>query len=539
MLSPSVTAVAPDYDKGIELLSKRDFDAALKEFRGVVATKPDHAEAHFQIGRILLAGNRAAAAIESFAKAAEIKPAAKINWQAWAEAIALGGNAAARADFLAALKSASVDTGLRVQLQDRFGSMRSAPKPKLGGVPKNAVQSLLALMKSQNYVRAENAAKRLMAAHPKSALVANILATAQASQKKDNLAHANYKKAIKLDPAYFQAYDNYGRFLLSSNLPLEAANNFKKAVTLAPDTISALVGLASAFLRTNENRPAVVLLERARAIDPKNIQALTELGNAYLRSNAHEAALEAYETARVLSKDEISHEHRVSLAQMQLKVNQDENAQKNLERVLREDPNNTPAITVMAGILQSLGNFGEAREQFARAIKVDPNSGENYRQLVASYKCAPDDPIIEEMRNLHKKENLNDIQRLHLDFALAKALEDSKDFGGVFEFLNEANALVRKSAPYKIQKRYDEVRSLKKVYADFDYGGALKPSTSVLDPIFVTGMPRSGTTLVEQIIASHSSMTGAGELGIASRLATKLITADQVIRPISDIDPVE
>ena len=539
MPSPLLSATEPDYEKGVELLSMRKFDAALKEFRGVVAIKPDHAESHVQIGRILLAGNRASSAIESFAKASRIKPSAKLIWLGWAEAIALGGDNAARAVFLAALKSAPVDTNLRVRLQDRFGSLRSVSRPNLAGVPPKAINGLVALMKSQNFSRAEDEAKKLIAAHPKSAVAVSILATAQASQKKDDLAHTNYKKAIKLDPAYSEAYDNYGRFLLSRNMPLEAVDILRKAVTLTPDMVPALVGLGSAFNQTDDHRSAVVLLERARENDPKDIQGLVELGNAYLRTNEYEAALEAYETARVLSKDQIQHDHRVSLAQMQAKAEQDAKAMENLDQVISEAPDYPFAISAKGSLLQSQGKFDEAREYYAKASELDPTNGENYRLFLASHKAKTGDPIIDRMKKVFSTAELSDVDRMNFAFAIAKALEDSKDFGNVFRYLNEANTLVRKSAPYHINKRYNEVNLLKEVYDDFDYIGALAENGCEAAPIFVTGMPRSGTTLVEQIIASHSTMTNGGELGIGSRLASKLIADSNSIHKVRDLDRAE
>ncbi|MGI9390443.1 MAG: sulfotransferase [Boseongicola sp.] len=539
MLSPSMSAAAPDYEKGVELLSKREFEAALREFRGVVAQEPDHAEAHFQIGRILLAGNRAVAAIEAFAQASRVKPTAKLIWSAWAEAVALGGDDTARDFFLKQLRSSTVDTGLRVKLQDRFGSMRNASRPQSGGAPRNAVKALVALMKAQNFKRAENEAKKLLAAHPKSAVAANILATAQANQKKYDLAQTNYENAIKLDPAYSEAYDNYGRFLLSRELPLEAADKLKKAVTLSPDMISALVSLGSAHNQTKEHRSAVVLLERAHANDPEDIQALIELGNAYLRTNRHQEALEAYETARILSKDEISRDHRVSLAQMQSKFQQDEKALENLDQVIRDDPNYSQAISAKASILQSQGKFDEAREYLAKASELDPTNGENYRLFLSSYKAKPGDPIIERMQKLYRTANLTDFDKMNLGFAIAKSLEDSKDFKKVFRYLNEANALSRKSTPYHIRKRYNEIKWLKRAYKDHDYVSALAENGCNTAPIFVTGMPRSGTTLVEQIIASHSTMTSAGELGIGSRLCSKLIADLKGIHPVRELKPDE
>jgi hypothetical protein len=113
--------------------------------------------------------------------------------------------------------------------------------------------------------------------------------------------------------------------------------------------------------------------------------------------------------------------------------------------------------------------------------------------------------------------------RRNLGFALSKVMEDTKNHDQVFRYLHPANALMRQEFPYDIASREKEIDGVMSVFDQLDLPAMKIEGTSDYAPIFVTGMPRSGTTLVEQIISSHSQVSGAGEVGFAARGAQKLI----------------
>ncbi|MGB6921358.1 MAG: sulfotransferase, partial [Methylovirgula sp.] len=164
-------------------------------------------------------------------------------------------------------------------------------------------------------------------------------------------------------------------------------------------------------------------------------------------------------------------------------------------------------------VLQELGRLDEARAAFLKAIDINPMSAGAYFNLAGSKKFAPGDPHLAAMQQLAAKpEGLSETDHIQLDFALGKAYADLEDHRRSFEHLLAANA--RKRATIS----YDE----KAVLALFDriettFTGELIAAKSCAGdpserPIFVLGMPRSGTTLVEQILASHPMVHGAGEL---------------------------
>jgi len=264
------------------------------------------------------------------------------------------------------------------------------------------------------------------------------------------------------------------------------------------------------------------LLRRALQALPDALPAQIALGNALARLRDYSSAADVLTRAVELSAGK-SAEALALLAQAQAHLGKDDAALANYAAALAADANHAAAQGGLAALLQSLGRFDEAEQWFRRVFVTDPDNGENYRQFIVSHKCRPDDPIIAQMQARFADPALSDNNRMTLGFAIAKALEDVKSYGQVFSYLNTANALVRKANPYDLTRRQREIAMVCQAMEGFDWHGAQIEGTSDYAPVFVTGMPRSGTTLVEQIIASHSSVTGAGEVGEGTRMAQRLL----------------
>ena len=147
----------------------------------------------------------------------------------------------------------------------------------------------------------------------------------------------------------------------------------------------------------------------------------------------------------------------------------------------------------------------------------------------------PGDPLIETIKGHYQDERLDDQNRMNMGYALAKAMEDMKEDDEVFRYLDEANALMKKSYSYDIALRLREVNNTKQAMKDVDWLGRKIEGASACAPIFVTGLPRSGTTLVEQIISSHSQVEGGGELGELTKQAQQLIIRKEGLASVKDM----
>jgi tetratricopeptide (TPR) repeat protein len=173
-------------------------------------------------------------------------------------------------------------------------------------------------------------------------------------------------------------------------------------------------------------------------------------------------------------------------------------------------------------ILTALGRFEEAAAAIEQALRLAPGRARSYLNLAAARRTMPDDPHLAAMHALLEAPSLSRGERADLHFALGKALEDIGDREGSFLHLLEANAEQRKLTPYDETATLARMRSLTAAFdADFlrRHAGEGDPSAK---PVFIVGMPRSGTSLAEQILASHPKVFGAGELDDFELEAAKL-----------------
>lgn len=183
-----------------------------------------------------------------------------------------------------------------------------------------------------------------------------------------------------------------------------------------------------------------------------------------------------------------------------------------------------------AAYLQRLGRFDEAQDRFRKFIKKDPLSGGLYKTFYTGMKVSESEPTLKSLNRLLKSPKAGTKEKMQGHYAMAKALEDQKKYDQVFAHLHAANALQAELAPIKEEKQ----NVLHGVFYEKQLKGDLKPIDfeSPVTPVFVTGMPRSGTTLTEQIIAAHSNATAGGELGIIFNRTTNLPIANNDPKPL-------
>ncbi|MEL6511251.1 MAG: sulfotransferase [Pseudomonadota bacterium] len=174
-----------------------------------------------------------------------------------------------------------------------------------------------------------------------------------------------------------------------------------------------------------------------------------------------------------------------------------------------------------AFLLQRAGLFDAAELEFRAALANDPHDGELYRVFLATKKLDADDPLINSMKTAWTSVKLNDRARANLGYALAKVMEDTEQYDQVFKYLDPANALMANAFPFKMSARKAEIDTICQLFEDWT--PPVLDRTTKAQPIFITGLPRSGTTLIEQILASHTRVTGGGELAIALKLAYQTI----------------
>lgn len=203
------------------------------------------------------------------------------------------------------------------------------------------------------------------------------------------------------------------------------------------------------------------------------------------------------------------------------------------DRAIKLAPKDVKPQADKAQYLQVLGHFEDAEALFRKLLKKHPDETELYRIFLGTKKLKPGDPILRQMTRLWNHPRLNDQGRMQIGFALAKGLEDSGKPEKAFGILAKANAAQQRIAPLPNGSRDADWQIMTRGQDLAQFTPSEKATD--LTPVFVCGMPRSGTTLVEQIIASHSQATAGGELRHALAEAWSMFVKGTKMQPMSEM----
>ncbi|WP_174522586.1 tetratricopeptide repeat-containing sulfotransferase family protein [Novosphingobium lentum] len=280
----------------------------------------------------------------------------------------------------------------------------------------------------------------------------------------------------------------------------DAENLLRRAIELAPGFTAARANLALVLYRTNRPAEAIAELERVTGEDPDNI------GHANLQAAAF---------GRVGEFDEAIALYR---------------------QVLHDAPNQPRVWMSFGHMLKTVGEQAEGIAAYRRAIALMPTLGEAWWSLANLKTVRFSQTDLAAMRAALSEPGIAGEDRYHLDFAIAKALEDRGEVADSFNHYAAGNALRRKSIPYRADETQSYVDGVIAAASPALLASAGEGGCPAPDPIFVLGMPRAGSTLVEQILASHSAVEGTSELADIAVLARTVpdypqglsaLTADQ------------
>lgn len=512
MLPLTNAQLQQNLSEAVALINQRKLPEAAQKLQLVLQNNPKAVGAHFQMARIHMMRAEAEKALEHLEVARMLKPQGPNIWRAYAEVLANAGTDVLIKQFLAEAKQANLPPDLLLSLQDRL-SKTGGPKitaPALGEANPADVQRAIDLVQNGRPAEAETLARALRVQHPDVALIALILANALGSQMKYDEARGHYEAAVRLAPDYPEARNTYGRFLMEFGEYERAEGEFRAALQLRRDMPQALVNYAMLLGRLGRYPLGVEHARRAVRVEPKNLEAYLTLGRLLSSSAREMEAVETYEQALENGLKEGLIYSRLGTSYT--KLDQYDKAMECFNKAVESSPEVASVYSLRAMHFQELGQFEDAKADFRKALELQPDGGETYRNFVAIHKLKLDDPIVLQLKDQLENAHLSDANRMQMNFAMARVTEQNKAHDQVFTYLRPANDLMRQLFPYDINSRRVEIDKIKTAMSGIDYD-KLTPVEGASDfaPIFVTGMPRSGTTLVEQILASHSRVDGAGE----------------------------
>ena len=293
--------------------------------------------------------------------------------------------------------------------------------------------------------------------------------------KNYEIAISKCNKLIKLYPNNSYLYNLCGIALQQFKQIKHSVKYFQKSIDLEPKNLPAKNNLANSLKILGNLDIAEKLYNEILKQEPKYLKCLNNYANLKQQLTDYDGAIKLYNKA------------------------------------LEIEPNNIQVLMSLATAYQSNGEFENTLLTSDKILNLDKSvmSAHKLKSGIINYKN--NKKHLNEMLEIAKNSNLSDSQKIDLFFAIGKAFEDISDYDKSFDFYEQANKIKNNNINFNISSEIDKFENIKEIFKNIDFKNFVKERNDT-KIIFICGMPRSGTTLIEQIIASHKNVSGAGEL---------------------------
>ena len=347
-------------------------------------------------------------------------------------------------------------------------------------------QRVVTLSTTGQYQETLNKSSQLLEQFPNSFNLYNIVGAANKGLGLLEEAVKAYNKALSIKPDYANAYYNLGIALQELEKLNEAIEAYNKALSIKPDYPDAHYNMGNALLKQGELKEAIEAYNKALSIKPDYPDAHYNMGNAFREQGKLDEAMQAY------------------------------------NRLLSIEPDYVVAYNNMGIVFQEQGKLDEAIQAYTKALSIKPDYADLHRNFSSIKKYTKNDKHFLQVQEFFKQRTLTENDKCHFSFALAKMYEDIGELHKSYDHLSEGNRLRKKLLKYSINQDQKLFTDLKRTQPHLLKNPLeINEKSTEAIPIFILGMPRSGTTLVEQIISSHSEVL-AGEFNHVSQFGLNL-----------------
>jgi len=467
--------------------------------RQVIKAHPNDADAHNILGVTLNALGQTKDAIDTLRRATELAPKAAAIFANLGEVLRQAGDTDAASEALEA--AVKVDP------------TNSQALNNLGIIHYDRM----------HFGKAVEFYRRAIEVRPAMAEAHNNLGNAlRVVGDREGAVHA-YQDALTHREIYPEAYNNLGTLLQQDDKTDEAEHALKKAIQQNPRYVEAYNNLALLYSSQKKEIDALRILGDALKFAPTNPQTLLITARIQVRRNTFPAAEQA---CRIVLKDDPENVEALAiLGQILHEQDQFQEALAVLEKAVKLNPNNPDAINYYGVTLKSVGRLDEAREHILKALELNGNMYGAYANIadLVDYSTGVGAELFKQIEAIFEgADDKNSDKFIALHFAYAKALDDRGEHEKALEHYIIGGKLKRALLEYDEQETdafFDAIRAAfpKEKFTDRKFQGIDDER-----PVFIIGMPRSGSTLVEQIISSHPDIYGAGEVKYLSRALGQL-----------------
>jgi tetratricopeptide (TPR) repeat protein len=448
---------------GLLLSNMGHHERALDTIRRAVALEQDVAEAHGNLGAVLMAAGLYGEAVTAYEKALALAP-----------------------------DNANIRVGLGVCLT------------KAG--------------------RAEAALEHLrlaFVAKPNSPACRNRLAEALLALRRFEEAATLLEDALRIRPAFPDALSNLGLALGHLGRLPEAIRVLEEAVLQAPRHAAMHANLAQLLMKANRTKEAISHFRAALEIEPKRADAHNNFAILLSRLHRYQPALFHFRKALELRPDFAPAHANVGNALIVME--RPEEAMPHFAKALKLDKASVEGRFGMGMAYQMMGNLAESRQILARALQLAPRDVACICAYIEAGRMTADDPVLGALQEVMRDmAGFTPEQQMELHFAMIKVYDDIGDHVRAAEYMIKANRMKRQRMRYDETATMTALNEIQKVFSPELLSRRADAGDPSAAPVFIVGMPRSGTTLVEQILASHPQVRGGGELPFLTDLVRQI-----------------
>ena len=332
-----------------------------------------------------------------------------------------------------------------------------------------------------------------------------------------------YQEALTIRDVYPEAYNNLGTLLQQDKQFEEAEHALRKAIQQNPNYIEAHNNLAQFLSAQKKDVEALRVLTDALKLAPKNVQTLLITSRVQLRRGAHQAAEQGARLA--LNEEPENADALTVLGQVLHETDRFDEAIEVLERAVEHNPESPEALNFYGVALKSIGRLEEARENILKAIKLNDLMYGAYANLndLVDFSKGEGEELFNRMDAIFESlSNPESEQYTALHFAYAKALDDRGQHEKALDHYIQGGKMKRAQLEYKESDTHGFFDSIRGTFTKEFIESSKFAGLDDERPTFIVGMPRSGSTLVEQILSSHPDVYGAGEVKYLSRALHQL-----------------
>lgn len=371
----------------------------------------------------------------------------------------------------------------------------------------------------KDYALAETCMKRALALQPNFAPALNYMGNILRAQQRNDDAIAWYNKSIDAHPNHLEPMNNLGALLLELARPEEAAEVLDRALQLNPDYVEALCNRGGVHLVQEQESAALDCYRRALNLRPGHADAQCGVVRTWFALENYSAAEAA--ALQALQQDENLAAAHALLGKIYTQTEKPEQAEAAFTRALQRDPECSDALIGLGHLQVEQGRLPQAEATLLRALAISPDNLEARIELIHARKINLGDANFTAVKAEEQRGGALGRKALVLHFALGKGYDDLRDSEHAFPHFLAGCLLKRATFDYDPDANARLTDTLMEIFdraAIERLRGSGDPSQT---PVFVLGMPRSGTTLTEQIIASHPAVHGAGELHDALNISRR------------------